>query len=149
MHPWPLPAPFEGMRMHGIVRQGARVWFGCGMRLCLQEAAHISVFGPGEGLPEDSWDGIRISADGSVWARSPKNIYRLAPGESRFSQEDPDIASSGFWGTLALARDGSLLVPTDKGLAIRTPAGWSIVNRQRGLRNETVAVALEDRQGSV
>jgi PAS domain S-box-containing protein len=149
MHPWPLPAPFEGMRMHGIVRQGTRLWFGCGERLCLEEAAHVSVFGPGEGLPEDSWDGIRISPDGSVWARSPKNIYRLAPGQSRFSQEDPDIASSGFWGTLALARDGSLLVPTDKGLAIRTPAGWSIVNRQRGLRNESVAVALEDRQGSV
>ncbi len=149
MRPWPLPAPFEGMRMHGIVREGARLWFGCGQQLCLQDGAHISVFGPEEGLPEDSWDAIRISPDGSVWVRSPKSIYRLAPGESRFSHENPGIASSGFWGTLTLGSDGSLLVPTDNGLAIHTPAGWSIVNRQRGLRNEIVAAALEDRQGSV
>ncbi len=149
MHPWPLPAALAGMQMHGIVRQGARLWFGCGMQLCRKEAGRVSIFGPAEGLPEDSWDGIRTSPDGSIWVRSPKNLYRRELGHTRFSRENPDIASSGFWGALELRSDGSVLVPTDKGLAIRTPAGWSIVNRQRGLRNEIVASVLEDRQGSL
>jgi PAS domain S-box-containing protein len=149
MHPYRLSAALADMRMHGILRQGARLWFGCGRRLCLEESGRVSVFGPEQGLPEDSWDGIRISPDGSVWARSPKNIYRRAPGQNRFFQENPAIASVGFWGALTLGRDGSLLVPTDRGLAIHTQAGWSIVNRQRGLRNESVASVLEDRQGSV
>jgi signal transduction histidine kinase len=41
------------------------------------------------------------------------------------------------------------MVPTDRGLAIRTKAGWSVVNRQRGLRNENIGAVLEDREGSV
>ena len=41
------------------------------------------------------------------------------------------------------------MVPTDKGLAIRTAAGWSVVNRQRGLSNDITAAVLEDREGSV
>ena len=77
----------------------------------------------GRGLPEDiSGMGSGSPPMGRSGRGSPKNIYRLAPGQSGFSQEDPDLASSGFWGTLARSRDGSLLVPTDKGLAIRTPA---------------------------
>ena len=94
------------------------------------------MFGTEQGLPEDSWDGIQISPDGSVWVRSPKSVYSRAPGQTTFSQEKPDIASSGFWGALTLGRDGSIMVPTDKGLAIHTDARWSVVNRERGLHNE-------------
>ena len=49
------------------------------------------------------------------WARSPKLIYRRAPGQAKFSRENPDIASSWKWGALTLGRDGSILVPTDQG----------------------------------
>jgi ligand-binding sensor domain-containing protein len=135
--------------MHGIRRQGERLWFGCDQQLCMEEAGQISVFGKEHGLPEDSWDAIEISPDGSVWARSPKRVYSLARGQSRFSPEKSDIASSGFWGALTQGRDGSIMVPTDRGLAIRTKAGWSVVNRQRGLRNENIGAVLEDREGSV
>ena len=135
--------------MHGILRQGARLWFGCDQSLCMEEGGRVSVFGPGEGLPEDSWDGIQISPDGSVWVRSPQSVYVRAPGQTTFSQEKPDIASNGFWGALTLGRDGSVMVPTDKGLAIHTAAGWSVVNKGRGLHNEMTAAVLEDREGSV
>jgi PAS domain S-box-containing protein len=149
MHPYRLPATLAGKRMYGILRQGARLWFGCDQQLCLEEGGRVSVFGPEQGLPADMWDGIQLSNDGSVWAHSPKSIYRRAAGQTMFSQEYPDIASSGFWGALTLGRDGSVMVPTDKGLAIRTAAGWSIVNRQRGLSKDVTAAVLEDREGSV
>ncbi len=146
---YPLPPALAGRPMNGILRQDARLWFGCDQRLCMEEAGRVSVFGPGEGLPPDRWDGIRISPDGSVWLRSPKSVYVRAPGRTTFSQENPAIASSGFWGALTLGRDGSVMVPTDKGLAIHTAAGWSLVNRERGLHNEMTAAVLEDREGSV
>jgi signal transduction histidine kinase/ligand-binding sensor domain-containing protein/CheY-like chemotaxis protein len=147
--PYSLPAALAGKKMHGILRQGDRLWFGCGLQLCMEQARKISVFGMEQGLPEDAWDGIAVSPDGSVWVRSGKSVYSRLPGQTMFSQEKPDIASSGFWGALTQGRDGSIMVPTDRGLAIHTEAGWNVINRQRGLRNENTASVLEDRDGSV
>jgi PAS domain S-box-containing protein len=148
-HAYSLPAALAGKQMHGILRQGSNVWFGCDRQLCLSENGRISVFGDEQGLPEDAWDGIQISPDGSVWVRSPKSVYRRAPRQTRFSQENPDIGSSNFWGALTVGRDGSILVPTDQGLAIRTEAGWEVVNQQRGLRKANTSAVLEDRGGTV
>ena len=147
--PYVLPEALVNKPMRGILRDGGRLWFGCDQHLCMEEAGRISLFGSEQGLPEDTWDGVQVSPDGSVWARSSKSLYRRPPGQPRFSQEKPDIASSGFWGALRLGRDGSILVPTDQGLAIHTAAGWSIVDREHGLRNENAAAVLEDREGSV
>jgi PAS domain S-box-containing protein len=149
MHLYPLPPTLAGRRMHGILSQGKRLWFGCDLGLCVEESGQVSVFGPKDGLPEDTWDGIQVSSDGSVWTRSPKLVYRRAPGQTRFTQENADIASSGFWGALTLMRDGSAMVPTDQGLAIHSATGWSVVDQRRGLSNELTAAVLEDREGSV
>ena len=146
---YPLDKALAGKPMHGILRYGSDLWFGCDQALCVEERGRTSVFGREHGLPEDSWDGIQVAPDGSVWVRSPKNLYRRGPGQTRFSQEKRDIASSGFWGALTVSRDGSIMIPTDQGLAIRSRAGWSLINRQRGLRTETTGAVLEDREGSV
>ena len=147
--PHPLPDALAGKPIHGILRHGSSLWFGCGQSLCLEESGRISVFGKEQGLPEDSWDAIQISADGSVWVRSPKSVYRRGPQQAKFSEEQPSIASSGFWGALALGRDGSIMIPTDQGLVIRKGAEWDVVNRRRGLRTENAATVLEDREGTV
>ena len=149
IHSYPVTTALAGKRTHGILRQGSRLWFGCDLRLCMEENGRFSEFGPKEGLPEDRWDTIQISGDGSVWVRSPKSVYHRAPGNAKFSQDQSEIALSGFWGTMTLGRDGSVMVPTDRGLAIRTATGWSVVNKQRGLRYEMTATVLEDREGSV
>uniref|UniRef100_Q026G0 histidine kinase n=1 Tax=Solibacter usitatus (strain Ellin6076) TaxID=234267 RepID=Q026G0_SOLUE len=147
--PYSLPGALAGKPMHGILRQGERLWFGCDQELCMEQGGRISVFGTEQGLPEDSWDAIAVSPDESLWVRSPKKIYHRGPGQTRFSEEKPDIASSGFWGALTQGRDGAVMVPTDRGLAIRTMTGWNVINRQRGLRHENTAAVLEDREGTV
>jgi signal transduction histidine kinase/CheY-like chemotaxis protein/streptogramin lyase len=147
--PYPLPVELAGKPLRSILRVGERLWFGCGQQLCVEESGRIATFGTNEGLPEDKWDGIQISPDESVWVRSSKSVYRREPGQARFSREMPDIGSSGFWGAIASSRDGSIMVPTDRGLAIHTTAGWTVVNRRRGLHNENTAAVLEDREGSV
>jgi two-component system cell cycle sensor histidine kinase/response regulator CckA len=149
MHSYSLPPELAGKPIHSIFRQGAQTWFGCDQALCMAESVRVSVFGPKDGLPQDRWDGIRITHDGSVWVRSATRLYYRAPGQTRFSQPKPDMPASGFWGALELGRDGTIMVPTDQGLAIHTPEGWNIVNRQRGLRNDMAAAVVEDRSGSL
>jgi len=100
-------------------------------------------------LPEDSWDGIAVSPDGTVWARSPSRLYQKAPGKAHMVQEKFPIGSSAFWGAINITADGSVLVPTDQGLAIRNAAGWTMLDRRRGLRNAMISSVLEDRGGSV
>jgi signal transduction histidine kinase/CheY-like chemotaxis protein len=147
--PYPLGPELAGMSMRGIERSGPQLWFGCGHRLCLQDGGRVSIFGPAEGLPDDAWDAIAVTADGSVWARSPSRLYRKPPGAARFVQEKLDAASSIFWGALTVSKDGLVMVPTDKGLAIRRDGAWSVIDEQRGLRTATTSAVLEDRQGSI
>lgn len=149
IRPYPLPPSLANRPIRGVLRRGPQLWFGCDRQLCMEDAGRVSVFGRKQGLPEDSWDAIQVSADGSVWVRSAAKLYRRAPGQDTFFEENPDLASSGFWGSLCLWGGGSVLIPTDRGLAIRTPTHWTVLNRQRGLRKENTTAVLEDRQGSV
>ncbi len=90
-----------------------------------------------------------VSPDGSVWVRSPSRLYRKPPGATRLVREKPDLASSMFWGALTIVRDGSVMVASDQGLAIRGESGWSVVDQQHGLRTAMTSAALEDREGSL
>ncbi|MGA2721322.1 MAG: ATP-binding protein [Bryobacteraceae bacterium] len=149
VRPYLLPAELADKPVRGIVRHGSQLWFGCGQRLCLEDGGRVSVFGPESGLPEDSWNGIQVAPDGSVWVRSPSRLYRKPPGATRLVREKPDMASSSFWGALTIVRDGSIMVPSDQGLAIRSESGWSVLDQQNGLRTAMTSAALEDREGSL
>jgi signal transduction histidine kinase len=148
-HPYPLRPELAGTPMRGIARKGSQLWFGCGRRLCVEDGGQVSVFGPAEGLPEDAWDAIGITPDGSVWIRSPNRLYRKPPSAARLVQEKPDIATSTFWGALTADSRGSVMVPTDKGLAIRREGHWSVIDEQRGLRTAMTSAVVEDREGSL
>lgn len=106
-HPYPLGPELDRTPMRGIARHGSQLWFGCGRRLCLEDRGHVSIFAMAEGLPDDAWDAIAITPDGSVWARSQSRLYRKPPGAARLVQEKPDIASSIYWGALTATRDGT------------------------------------------
>ena len=147
--PYPLGPKLAGTPMRGIARIGSQLWFGCGRKLCVEDQGRVSIFGPAEGLAEDAWDAIAFSADGSVWARSPSKLYRKPPGAARMVQEKPDLASSIFWGALITGRDGSVMVPTDKGLAIHRDGAWTVIDEQRGLRSAMTSAVLEDRDGTL
>ena len=149
LRPHRLPAALKGKPMHGILRHGSQLWFGCDLHLCVEDGGRISIFGPESGLPEDSWDGIAIAPDGTLWARSPSRLYRKPPDKDRLIQDNPDIGTSMFWGAITIAKDGSVIVPTDQGLAIRSASGWTVVDRRRGLPSTMASAALEDRGGSL
>ena len=147
--PYPLGPKLAGTSMRGIARSGDQLWFGCGRKLCLEDHRQVSIFGPAEGLPDDAWDAIAITADGSVWIRSPSKLYRKLPGAARLVQERAGIGTSTYWGALTTGRDGSVLVPTDQGLAIRRNGGWSSVEQRHGLRTSMTTAVVQDREGSM
>ena len=147
--PYPLPPEYRGAPTRGIARDGKRLWFGCGRRLCVEDDGRVTVYGPAEGLPEDAWDAVAITPDGSVWTRSPSKLYRKPPGASRLVREGTVFAPSIFWGALTAGRDGSVMVPTDKGLAIHRAGAWQVIDEPRGLRTGMTSAALEDREGSI
>src|ERR1017187_351714 len=149
VRPYPLGPELAGTPMRGIVRNGSQLWFGCGRKLCAEDHGRVSIFGPAEGLPEDAWDAIATTPDGSVWTRSPSKLYRKPPGTAQMVQEKPDIASSIFWGALITSRNGSVMVPTDKGLAVRREGHWAVIDGKGGLPGAMTSAVLEDRDGTL
>ncbi len=149
VRPYPLPPELSGKPARGIARSGSQLWFSCERRLCVAERGRVSTFGPPEGLPEDTWDAVAVTPEGSVWVRSPGKLYRKPPGARRFVQERPDIPSSIFWGALTVTADGSLMVPTDQGVEILHEGSWSKVDDKRGLHTPMVSAVLQDREGSL
>ena len=135
-----------GSRRHSLARHRAvrlQLWFGCGRRLCVEERGQVTQYGPQEGLPDDAWDAVGITSDGTVWVRSPSKLYRKPRGQARLVREDPILASNAFWGALTLGRDGSVMVPTDKGLAVLREGNWEIVDDYRGLPVAMSSAVLE------
>ncbi|HUA17668.1 MAG TPA: ATP-binding protein [Bryobacteraceae bacterium] len=149
LRPYRLGAAVDGKPAHSLLQHGSELWIGCGDRVCVSESARVTVYGPEQGLPEDHWDGIAVTPDGSVWARSPNKLYRKQANDKRFVQEGRELASSMFWGALAVDGAGRLLVPTDRGLAIDTAAGWKVIDDRTGLRTSMTSSALIDREGSL
>jgi signal transduction histidine kinase/CheY-like chemotaxis protein len=147
--PHALDGRLAGKPMRGVARNGSQLWFGCGRGLCVEEGGKVSIFGPSEGLPEDAWDAIAITPDGSVWTRSPSLLYRKPPGGERLIRERPGLASSIYFGAIGQGRDGSIMVPTDEGLAVKRGENWTLVDERRGLHTAMTTAALEDRDGSI
>ena len=147
--PYPLGPELSGKATRGIARTGSQLWFGCEREVCVEDHGRISKFGSADGLPDDAWDAVAIAADRSVWVRSPGRLYRKPNGAVRFVQERPDIPSSMYWGALTAGPDGSVMVPTDQGLVIRSEGKWSVVDDHRGLRTAMTSSVLRDRDGSL
>ena len=146
---YPSAAQWRGHRIRGVLRSGAQLWFGCDKRLCLEENGAIQEYGAEQGLPPDFWDGIAITADSTLWIRSQDKLYRKPRGSPRFLREGTQLAASMYWGALTRTRDGKLLVPTDRGLAIYQSGRWEVIDESRGLRTSLTTAALVDREGSL
>ncbi len=99
------------------------------------------------GLPPlERIDALRSGADGALWLRTPDRLFVLAKGSARFDDVTAGLPPSSGIGGLSFDSAGRLLVPTLRGLAIRSETGWTAVGTREGLEIETVSAALEDRE---
>ena len=98
------------------VSPSGEVWYACDKTLCRLDGGRVVSEGAW-GVPEDLWEGVAIDGHGSVWARSRTQLIELPEGAARFQHRDAGLPPAAISGTLLVARDGQLWVPTLRGLA--------------------------------
>ena len=151
----PLPAyePFVGAfdADGGPIRAlGAAIWFSCGRGVCRWLDGRLRVWGPGQGLPGDTWASLLGARDGSIWARGINHLARLTAGSDRFETVDAPVAR--LWpATIAMTQDsaGRIVTATDEGLARWDGRSWRRWTPREGVPETAVRALLVDTDGEL
>ena len=135
-------------QVYGIaVESSGRVWYGCGVGICLLEGEHARPL-TGFDVSRESWRGFLLDGQGSLWVRSYTSLIVLAKGAGKFVRGDAGLPVSARNPAVLMDRDGEIYVPTSRGLARRGPSGWTLIRKANGLPGTSVTFFLEDREGS-
>ena len=129
---------------------GSALWFGCGHGLCRWLDGRVRAWGPGQGVPVDTWASLLGAHDGSVWARGDRHLARLVPQTDRF--ETVDAPSATLWpGTIAMAEDleGRILTATQDGVARWDGRSWRRWTPREGIPETAVRALLVDADGEL
>jgi signal transduction histidine kinase/CheY-like chemotaxis protein/streptogramin lyase len=129
------------------VESPERVWYGCGVGICLLEGARARPL-TGFDVPRESWRGFLLDRQGSLWVRSYTSLIVLAKGAGKFQRHDAGLPLSARNPAVLMDRDGEIYVPSSRGLARRTPSGWMLIRKANGLPSTSVTFFLQDREGS-
>jgi signal transduction histidine kinase/CheY-like chemotaxis protein/sugar lactone lactonase YvrE len=143
------PAQQPQMVRSIAIPQTGPVWYSCGHKLCRLDGGRVEDMGVTSGVPDDLWQAVGADSKGNIWARSRTFLIELAAGETRFTRQDQGLPEAAVDARLWLGSDGQVWVPTLRGLARRTAAGWEILGKSRGLPMSSVSCAFEDREGSL
>ena len=125
------------------------IWYGCGSSLCLRRDGVSRDVGAELGLPDDRWEAMIGDLDGNLWVRSATQLFHRVPKAARFTAIAGVPESKNTYPALALDSVGHLLVPTNRGLARETRAGWEIVDAEEGLNTNDISSVIRDREGSI
>lgn len=131
------------------VDSSGTVWASAGKRLLQVRGNSLEEPAGAKELPSSRWDAMLETPNHDLWVRSSDHLAVRKAGESRFRLEDEGLPTSGFFGSLTLDGEGKLLVPTDRGLALRVGRGWQRIGVGQGLPSDAVSCALYDREGSL
>jgi signal transduction histidine kinase/ligand-binding sensor domain-containing protein/CheY-like chemotaxis protein len=134
--------------VYGIAVESAeRVWYGCGLSVCLLEGGSSRIVG-GPEVPRESWRGFLLDQQGSLWVRSLTSLMVLAKGAAKFQRRDAGLPLSGRNPAVLMDGDSEIYVPTSQGLARRSASGWTLIRKANGLPSTSVTYFLQDREGS-
>src|ERR1019366_8190628 len=135
-------------QVYGIaVESPERVWYGCGVGICLLEGERARPLA-GFDVPRESWRGFLLDRQGSLWVRSYTSLIVLAKGAEKFVRRDAGLPVSARNPAVLMDRDGEIYVPSSRGLARRTPSGWTLIRKANGLPGTSVTFFLQDSEGS-
>lgn len=130
-----------------------RLWLGCDTALCEVDAAgHVTVDGPAQGVPPDSWSGLLKDSKGNLWLRGVHHVRVQLAGTTPFiarevPQDDMDVVNDD--GSFVEDPQGRILTSTNRGLARWDGNGWTSFDSSNGLPDIGITARLFDRQGSL
>jgi signal transduction histidine kinase/ligand-binding sensor domain-containing protein/CheY-like chemotaxis protein len=134
--------------VYGIaVESPKRVWYGCGVGICLLEGERARPL-TGFDVPRESWRGLLLDRQGSLWVRSYTSLIVLVKGAGKLLRRDAGLPLSARNPAVLMDRDGEIYVPSSRGLARLTANGWTLIRKANGLPGTSVTFFLQDREGS-
>jgi signal transduction histidine kinase/CheY-like chemotaxis protein/ligand-binding sensor domain-containing protein len=145
---WPESVSQKKANFVHVAPDGA-AWFGCGDTLCVQRGESVTVFGPTHGVTPTVWSSAVTAPDGTLWARSLRSLIALAPGGKTFQVRDHGLEEMTLPAGIAIDRDGTLLVPSNAGLARLRGQNWDYPARKPALPSNTLSAIYQDREGSI
>lgn len=146
--PFRVPGMPDG-QVQAVYNARSGIWFGCANRLCRLENGRVEVFDPSRGVPSDRWQAIAEDQEGNLWARSVTRLIVKNRGADHFVEQDSGLPQAGFICSLLAAPDGSMLVSTDRGVAVRTGGRWNLVGSAQGLPANATSCLFRDRENGV
>jgi signal transduction histidine kinase/ligand-binding sensor domain-containing protein/ActR/RegA family two-component response regulator len=134
-----------------LAKPDGTILVGCGKGLCEISGGKLEKFGPSSGLPEDDWKCLLLRRNGEVWARGPKYLATLVPGQARFEIRNPAAHVPSDVTYLSLAEDSRGVVLAGFGSTVGRYSGnkWEIISQSQGFGKGTVSAIMQDREGSV
>jgi signal transduction histidine kinase/CheY-like chemotaxis protein/ligand-binding sensor domain-containing protein len=134
-----------------LAKPDGSVLIGCGKGLCEISHGRLLKYGQSSGLPEDDWKCLLLRANGELWARGPKYIAMLAPGQKTFEIRNPEgqVPSDVTYLSLAEDRSGAVLAGFGSDVGRYRGGRWEIVSEAKGFGKGTVASIIQDREGMV
>lgn len=147
---FPGPDPPGGAAVDAVFvdPQGA-LWLSARKTLWKSAGGRLEQWGPVRGVPLSRWDDFLVDREGSLWVRGADALIVLRRGAGIFEGSAGRLPASGFFGSLAMDRQGRLLVPTDNGLFVRQNGDWRRYGVAHGLPGQSVSVVLHDSEGSL
>ncbi len=142
--------PMDKVAVSGVyVDPADKVWLWCSSQICRFQGDAIVPYGEDLKITPNRAASLITDLDGNLWARSADSLFVLEKGSTAFQSRGKDLPDSNAFSSLYLDRQGTLLVPTDLGLARRVAGGWDVIGKDRGLAADAVTTVFQDREGSL
>jgi len=137
--------------VNGILAEAnGKIWFGCGLQLCVLEGGRLHIFDQRNGLPPEQWGFILRDRSGALWLRGPRRLSVLPPRDNSFQSRDTGLPQSSNTSLSLLEdRQGHLLVATDAGVGRLIDGRWEVIGTAQGLQSAAVTALLQDHEGSL
>jgi signal transduction histidine kinase/ligand-binding sensor domain-containing protein/DNA-binding response OmpR family regulator len=123
------------------------VWIGSGNRVALLKDGKIAVLDSSLGIPNSRIDAILKGLDGTLYIRTPNQLFRRKKGTQRFEPFMPPWSLTNAFGRLYQDSHGALWIPTNIGLTGFDASGWHLFDSRKGLPSDSIYTVLEDHEG--
>ncbi len=148
----PSTNPLESEVLSAMASEAKSVWVGCGEALCRYRDGGVDTFDERRGVPHEIWRALAISPDGTLTARSVGKLVIIA-GNGGVHVEDIPYELPEYFrerpSEIFISRmtDGSLLMPGDGALVVRSSAGhWEDMDWPSGYSPQAISSAFIDRE---